>query len=177
MSNDLLAQGIAAVKAGNEQEARRLLGEAIRQNPNNENVWGWLYNVSNNDQERMDCLKQIVRINPKNEKANQLLNDSNKFQQLYKNLNANPPGREPDKQVQGQVDLYRPMKKCPYCAEMVFAEAKVCRYCGRDINPKVVSAPKTKAGRSENKQLLYWIIIWVVTLPCVIIAILAYFRK
>ena len=24
-------------------------------------------------------------------------------------------------------------KKCPFCAEFVKAEAKVCRFCGRDV--------------------------------------------
>ncbi|MGD0749840.1 MAG: DUF4352 domain-containing protein [Anaerolineales bacterium] len=70
---DFLAQGIAAAKAGNKQEARRLLYAAIRAAPNDERTWGWFYNVCENDEERLGCLKEVLRINPGNEKAKFLL--------------------------------------------------------------------------------------------------------
>ena len=71
--DDLLQQGIAAYKAGNQDKARGLFIALVRQNPNSEQAWGWMSSVCNTDRERIHCVKQVVRINPNNEKARQHL--------------------------------------------------------------------------------------------------------
>lgn len=71
---DNLQNGIAAFKDGKRDEARKYFVAAMKENPNNENVWGWLYQVSNNDKEKIEALKRVVAINPKNIKAQELLN-------------------------------------------------------------------------------------------------------
>jgi|GEM_PF-1389544 len=38
----------------------------------------------------------------------------------------------PDVQVLSCRMAGQGLKKCPYCAEMIKAEAKVCRFCGRE---------------------------------------------
>jgi hypothetical protein len=73
--DDLLQQGITAYRAGKRDEARKFFAGAVKQNQNDERIWGWMYNVCDNDKERVHCLEQMLRINPKNEKANQLLSE------------------------------------------------------------------------------------------------------
>ena len=73
MSDDLITQGISAVEAGDKEQARQLLGEAIRKYPDDERSWGWFYNVAENDTERLKSVKEVLRINPNNARARQLL--------------------------------------------------------------------------------------------------------
>jgi hypothetical protein len=69
MENDLLQRGIAAIKAGDKAEARRLLGRVIRQNPRDEQAWLWMSGAVDAAQDRAACLTKVLAINPHNETA------------------------------------------------------------------------------------------------------------
>src|SRR5688500_18880224 len=45
-----------------------------------------------------------------------------------------------------QRQLAAGMKKCPHCAELVKADAVVCRYCGRDVQQAAAPAAATTAA-------------------------------
>ncbi len=72
-TNDTLAQGIAALKAGQKAEARNLLGQAVRQDPKDETAWLWLSGAVESDQERRYCMERILKLNPNNTLAQQAL--------------------------------------------------------------------------------------------------------
>jgi hypothetical protein len=66
MSNPdlLLAEGIAAAKAGARTKARQILAQAVRQQPHSVAAWLWLSSVLETPQGRAHCLQQVLDLNP-----------------------------------------------------------------------------------------------------------------
>jgi len=65
----LLAQGIAAAKAGDKGSARRLLTRVVRRQPESEAGWLWLSAVLDTPQAKAFCLRQVLAFDPDNRAA------------------------------------------------------------------------------------------------------------
>ena len=72
-ARNLRRQGIAAAKAGQQDQARTLLQQSLRLEPGNEAAWIWLASVARNQQERLFCFQKLLEVNPNNETALQAL--------------------------------------------------------------------------------------------------------
>ena len=60
----LLADGIAAAKAGEVEIARNLLLEAVEVDSESEQAWLWLSSVVETDADRRICLENVLTLNP-----------------------------------------------------------------------------------------------------------------
>ena len=64
-----LQQGIAAAKAGNDEQARELLLKVVDVDEHNEQAWVWLSGVVDSDEDREICLENVLTVNPDNHLA------------------------------------------------------------------------------------------------------------
>jgi hypothetical protein len=62
----LLQKGIAAARAGRSQEARQLLQQVIKTDPDNEMGWLWLSSLMATSEQKRTCLKRVLIANPEN---------------------------------------------------------------------------------------------------------------
>lgn len=67
--DSILAQGIAAAKAGDKGAARQLLTQAVRRSPESEAAWLWLSSVLDTPQGKAFCLQRVLALNPGNQLA------------------------------------------------------------------------------------------------------------
>ena len=68
-TDDLLKQGIAALKDGRKAQARSLLTQVVEQDERNEMAWLWLSGAVDTDEDRRICLENVLAINPDNQAA------------------------------------------------------------------------------------------------------------
>jgi tetratricopeptide (TPR) repeat protein len=68
-ARELQDRAIQAARAGNKDEARKLLSQSLRLEPSNDAGWVWMASVARDKRERVLCLKKALEINPHNETA------------------------------------------------------------------------------------------------------------
>ena len=73
MTEKQLHRGIALAKAGKKPEAKRILGQVVRSNPQSFPAWLWLAGVVETEEQRRYCLEKALQLNPQNEGAQRAL--------------------------------------------------------------------------------------------------------
>lgn len=68
-ANALLQEGIAAVRAGNVEEARKLFRKAIELDAKNPQAWLWLSTVTEGTADKKAYLEEALRLDPSLEEA------------------------------------------------------------------------------------------------------------
>lgn len=140
----LLREGIAAARAGRNEQARELLLQAIALDEELETAWLWLSGVVDNPEERQICLENVLSLNPDNVAAQDGL------RWLREQGSASPPQPQaPSRPVLSPVPeessppqpppspRRSPVKieiepyGCPYCGGAIDNEEPRCSHCGR----------------------------------------------
>lgn len=68
-NDSLLNAGVAALRAGQTEQARSLLGQVVRSEPGNERAWLFLAGALSDDTQRRYCLERVLSINPQSAPA------------------------------------------------------------------------------------------------------------
>jgi hypothetical protein len=69
------------------------------------------------------------------------------------------------------------LRKCPFCAEGVKPEAKVCRHCGRELPANAVKPPAPSAKPYPQPVMTFWMLGGIVVLVFAIFALPLLFRS
>jgi hypothetical protein len=131
-TQQLLDEGIASLRVGDREEARRKLMQVINVDERNEHAWLYLSEAVESDEDRQICLENVLTINPANERAETEL----------KALK--------DKLAQGQVaagDLI-----CPSCGTTNPPGSQRCLNCYADFD-QAAAAPGMPAQSAPPGEL------------------------
>ena len=68
-ARQLRDRGVSAAKAGQKEEARKILQQSLRLNPDDDTAWLFLASVARDKRERVLALQKVLTINPNNDMA------------------------------------------------------------------------------------------------------------
>ncbi|NTV64949.1 MAG: hypothetical protein HGA65_15675, partial [Oscillochloris sp.] len=69
--DDLLRDGLAALRVGDRGRAMNLLARAVRLEPRSEQAWLYLAGAVADPEQRRTCLERVLSLNPQNGAARQ----------------------------------------------------------------------------------------------------------
>ncbi len=179
-ANQLLRQGIAAVRSGERESAHDLLGRAVECDPDNPSAWLWLSGVVDDLDERELCLENVLALDPQNAAAHKGLAQVRQEKAQRQQQQPAPespwmarasapvtpaaamlqedfarqrpePEPEPEPKPASLPDALSDEYQCIYCAAPTQPETKTCPACGNDL--------WIKFRKREDRSRILWLLI------------------
>lgn len=145
--DNLLKEGIAALKAGQRVRARALLQEVVREQPDNVAAWLWLSGTVDTDNERRECLERVLEVDPDNPHAKKGLERLGP--RTARKLSA------PMAVITEKPHPPSKMQTCPHCGMTVQGQHKFCTVCGRAlIAPTITTAYPPRSELLDREKAL-----------------------
>ncbi len=125
-----LRGGIEATKAGEKDQARRLLEQVVEADPGSETAWLWLSAVVDTRVERIRCLETALKLNPANQDAKMAL------EWLRSGVASEPPPQAETERV-----------LCGRCGAVNTVEDNFCRQCGTPLRSREESLSEEERAK------------------------------